>query len=599
MQKLKKWFINLSIQRKLLYCTVGISLILILSASLSLYIAAARIVTTQTRKQSAGVIEELSVNLDHYFQLVENSFDYIANNNVVQEELESDEPYRSDGTERYSYYSRAGQIRRLLLQGYTSVYMKDIQLYGYNGANHLLSNERQEKEVIEETVCSMAEEANGSCVYYYDREEDKDVIYIAKQIKDALTMEPLGILRASIKVDYLEKMAASARESLAAQIFLLDEEKQVIFNNGKDFSDLWGEKLTDINGSFKEKADGKTYNCVYQKSVDTGFILVGMIPMSVLEKTAGELKKIASVLIVVSIVLCIILTKVLARGIAGPIEQTSKAMKRFAGGDFTVRLPEGRTDEIGSMNSVFNHTIEEIERLLKQLVEMETTNKDIEFQALQAQINPHFLYNVLDTINWMARKKGEEKICHMVTAISSLMRASISNKKSMVTVREEIKYIQDYLYIQETRYGDRFTSYIEVDEILYDLQIPKMTIQTLVENSVIHGVENATWDCFLLVAGVKRGNMAVFTIEDNGVGMTEEKLTNLFENTEERKTGAGETHTRLGIYAVKKRMDYVYHKSAEINIESEEGKGTKVVLRIPFEEIRRTVADGTSGNDIR
>ena len=306
-----------------------------------------------------------------------------------------------------------------------------------------------------------------------------------------------------------------------------------------------------------------------------------------------------SVLIVVSIVLCIILTKVLARGIAGPIEQTSNAMKRFAGGDFTVRLPEGRTDEIGSMNSVFNHTIEEIERLLKQLVEMETTNKDIEFQALQAQINPHFLYNVLDTINWMARKKGEEKICHMVTAISSLMRASISNKKSMVTVREEIKYIQDYLYIQETRYGDRFTSYIEVDEMLYDLQIPKMTIQTLVENSVVHGVENATWDCFLMVAGVKKGNMAVFTIEDNGVGMTEEKLANLFENTEERKTGAGETHTRLGIYAVKKRLDYVYHKSAEINIESEEGKGTKVVLKIPFEEIRRTVADGASGNDIR
>ena len=110
MRGVKKWFINLSIQRKLLYCTVGISLILILSASLSLYIAAARIVTAQTRKQSAGVIEELSVNLDHYFQLVENSFDYIANNNVVQEELESDEPYRSDGTERYSYYSRAGQI---------------------------------------------------------------------------------------------------------------------------------------------------------------------------------------------------------------------------------------------------------------------------------------------------------------------------------------------------------------------------------------------------------------------------------------------------------------------------------------------------------
>ena len=113
---------------------------------------------------------------------------------------------------------------------------------------------------------------------------------------------------------------------------------------------------------------------------------------------------------------------------------------------------------------------------------METVNKDIEFQALQAQINPHFLYNVLDTINWMARKKGEDNICRMVTSISSLMRASISNKRSMVYIREEIKYVQDYLYIQETRYGDKFTSYIEVDERLNELEIPKMTIQTLVEN---------------------------------------------------------------------------------------------------------------------
>ena len=280
--------------------------------------------------------------------------------------------------------------------------------------------------------------------------------------------------------------------------------------------------------------------------------------------------------------LCIFLADILAKGIAGPIERTSKAMQQFAEGDFSVRLPEGRRDEIGAMNSVFNQTIEKIEQLIKQVVEMETVNKDIEFQALQAQINPHFLYNVLDTINWMARKKGEDNICRMVTSISSLMRASISNKRSMVYIREEIKYVQDYLYIQETRYGDKFTSYIEVDERLNELEIPKMTIQTLVENAVVHGVENATWDCFLYVSGEITDGMAVFTVKDDGVGMSQEQLEKLMGTEEEPDHEAERTHTHLGVYAVRKRLDYVYQNKARMSITSEPGKGTQVILEIPM-----------------
>ena len=300
------------------------------------------------------------------------------------------------------------------------------------------------------------------------------------------------------------------------------------------------------------------------------------------QKTARGLQKTTIMLILASLMLCIFLADILAKGIAGPIERTSKAMQQFAEGDFSVRLPEGRRDEIGAMNSVFNQTIEKIEQLIKQVVEMETVNKDIEFQALQAQINPHFLYNVLDTINWMARKKGEDNICRMVTSISSLMRASISNKRSMVYIREEIKYVQDYLYIQETRYGDKFTSYIEVDERLNELEIPKMTIQTLVENAVVHGVENATWDCFLYVSGEITDGMAVFTVKDDGVGMSQEQLEKLMGTEEEPDHEAERTHTHLGVYAVRKRLDYVYQNKARMSITSEPGKGTQVILEIPM-----------------
>lgn len=601
MKLIKKWYRNLRIQRKLLYLALGITLIVLLSASISQYILASRMVLEQTKKQFAGVVYELSINLDHYFELVENSFDYIANNNVVQEELKSDTPYCSDGKEYLSYYSRAGQIRRLLLQGYTSVYMNDIQLYGYNGANHLLSNGNDIIVFEEETVLKKAEEAAGKCVYY-NASDDAGVIYVAKQIKDTLTMKPLGILRASIKVDALEKMTEAAQNSFTAEMFLLDKDYNVILNSTDCNISEMTEKFSDISGNFIYRIKNQNYCCVYQKGTDIDFVLVGMAPMSFLSKAARELLKTTIILLVLSVILCVVLTSVLAKGMAGPIENTSNAMKKFAGGDFTVRLPEGRTDEIGEMNSVFNHTIEEVESLLKKIVEMEVTNKDIEFQALQAQINPHFLYNVLDTINWMARKKGEDNICRMVTAISNLMRESISNKKSMVTIQDEMKYVQDYIYIQETRYGDKFTSCIEVDKELNSIQIPKMTIQTLVENAVVHGVENAIWDCFVYVTVECWDHMVVIKIKDNGVGMSKEKINSLLDpeiNRKERKPEDGQTHTNLGIYALRKRLDYVYDGNADISIVSREGKGTEITLKIPLEETRRIIIDGTSSNGIR
>ena len=447
-----------------------------------------------------------------------------------------------------------------------------------HGYNHEIN------ENTAQTSCELAEQAKGRCIYYNASEEG--LMYMAKQIKDSLTMKPVGILRASIKLSYLKKMTITARDSLAAHIFLLDNDKNVLIESAENDATIsdrsWIEKISGNTGEFLFTADGQGYDCVYQRSSDTGLTVVGMIPMSFLQKTARGLQKTTIMLILASLMLCIFLANILAKGIAGPIKRTSKAMQQFAEGDFSVRLPEGRRDEIGAMNSVFNQTIEKIEQLIKQVVEMETVNKDIEFQALQAQINPHFLYNVLDTINWMARKKGEDNICRMVTSISSLMRASISNKRSIVYIREEIKYVQDYLYIQETRYGDKFTSYIEVDERLNELEIPKMTIQTLVENAVVHGVENATWDCFLYVSGEITDGMAVFTVKDDGVGMSQEQLEKLMGTEEEPDHEAERTHTHLGVYAVRKRLDYVYQNKARMSITSEPGKGTQVILEIPM-----------------
>ena len=580
MKYLKKWYINLSIQRKILYCTLGVALVVLLAASVSQYMSASSIVTEQTRKQSAGVVNELSVNLDHYFDMVRNSFEYIANNSTVQEELESDEPYKSDGTELYSYYSRSGQIRRLLLQGYTSIYMNDIQLYGYNGANHLLANNHEINENTAQTSCELAEQAKGRCIYYNASEEG--LMYMAKQIKDSLTMKPVGILRASIKLSYLKKMTITARDSLSAHIFLLDSDKNVLIESAENDATIsdrsWIEKISGNTGDFLFTADGQGYDCVYQRSSDTGLTVVGMIPMSFLQKTARGLQKTTIMLILASLMLCIFLADILAKGIAGPIKRTSKAMQQFAEGDFSVRLPEGRRDEIGAMNSVFNQTIEKIEQLIKQVVEMETVNKDIEFQALQAQINPHFLYNSLDSIVWLLKMNRNADSIHMLQNLAMLFRIALSKGSELIPIASEIQHITSYLEIQTIRYSRKFDYDIDFPENLKSYSTLKLLLQPLVENSIYHGLSKTKPHVHIHVEIMEDIDDIFFIVQGNGIGMTAEELsrlrTNIYSNTEIHSSG-------YGLHNINERIQTYFGDNYGLSIESEFNYGTTVKLKLP------------------
>ena len=147
-----------------------------------------------------------------------------------------------------------------------------------------------------------------------------------------------------------------------------------------------------------------------------------------------------------------------------------------------------------------------------------------------------------------------------------------------------MKYIKDYLYIQETRYGDRFASIVEIDEQLYPYQIPKMSLQILVENAVVHGVENATWNCYIsITSNYSPGSgYASFIVADNGIGMSKEKVNQLLSGEESAEDEKGSTHTHFGIRALKKRIDYFYGGDADLKIDSVPQEGTTITLTIPL-----------------
>jgi len=263
-------------------------------------------------------------------------------------------------------------------------------------------------------------------------------------------------------------------------------------------------------------------------------------------------------------------------------QATVLAMHRFSEGDFEVRLSEERKDEFGEMNRVFNETTRKIEELMHEVTNSKLLNKEMEFKALQAQINPHFLYNALDTVNWMAMKKGDTEICDMVSAISNLMRISIGNKQDIFSIRQELKYVKDYLYIQETRYRDRFQVYFAIDEKILDEKIPKLTIQPLVENAIVHSVEVSKGKTVLNINGyIEQGNV-VIEIKDDGVGMDRDTLLHLLDPPEGEEKDISVAHTGLGMYAVHQRLRYLYGEEYGLTADSEPGNGTCIKICIPF-----------------
>ena len=225
-----------------------------------------------------------------------------------------------------------------------------------------------------------------------------------------------------------------------------------------------------------------------------------------------------------------------------------------------------------------------MEKLLEEIAHSRVLNKEMEFKALQAQINPHFLYNALDTINWMAHKEGKDDICDMVSAVSNLLRISISNKEAVFTVEKELRYVKDYLYIQKTRYRNRFEVVFDIAPEIYQQLIPKLTIQPLVENAIVHSVEVSREKAELTVKGHRDGDVVLICVSDTGVGMSEEtRKALLMEPGSADRQNINTAHTGLGVYAVHQRLKYLFGEGYGLAVQSSPGEGTCITIRIPFQ----------------
>ena len=266
--------------------------------------------------------------------------------------------------------------------------------------------------------------------------------------------------------------------------------------------------------------------------------------------------------------------------INAPITRLENLSKKIAEGDFTARVKLPQVSELDGLTDNLNIMAVKIQALIAENVREQQNLQKSEMKALQAQITPHFLYNTFDTIVWLAEEKKNDQVIDITRAFSSFFRISLNKGKDFLTVREEFEHVRSYLTIQKIRYRDILDYDIEYSPEMADCQILKLVLQPLVENALYHGIKNKRGRGFLSVKGWRENNRLCFSVEDNGIGMTEEKLANIMEQIN-GSADPEDLNNVYGLYNVNKRLELYYDTSTKLEITSRYKKGTTVYFSVP------------------
>lgn len=283
---------------------------------------------------------------------------------------------------------------------------------------------------------------------------------------------------------------------------------------------------------------------------------------------------------VISIIL-VFLSYYVPLSITRPIRELSEVTDQVAKGNLSVRSNVQSGCEVSMLSDSLNTMIDKINQLLEQVKTEQISLRKAEFELLQAQINPHFLYNTLDAIIWLAEAGEQKKVVAMVGSLSEFFRSSLNRGKDIVTIKEELQHVRSYLEIQQVRYQDILEYIIDVPEELNHYLIPKITIQPLVENALYHGIKNKRGIGKIEVCGKKEADCFIISVADDGIGIDEERLQQVRDGIE-RKVQTGEVI--YGLYSVNERIRLNFGEGYGIHIESTYGKNTVVSIKLPCNE---------------
>lgn len=415
-----------------------------------------------------------------------------------------------------------------------------------------------------------------------------EVLTFSRGIKDISSGQTLAVVSIMVNTGNLAQIcnAITAPNEIIA---LTDARGRIYYCNEEDISSVAGLLPTSLqsaaNGSGQLMFQHEDYIVVFSRTYND-LILLKAIPYSYLQRSAQEAMSFHTPFLVMVVLAEILFSVLISFSITKPIKKLANVMKAFGERNLSVGLLEtNRKDEIGLLIHKFNEMTRKINNLVNSEYKLKLAKKNAQLSALQAQINPHFMYNALQSLGTFALRRKAPEIYQMSGAIARILRYSLQDSREEVQLETEIENIRNYLYVQEVRFGPNLHVNIQLNADAEKLLVPKLILQPLVENSIKYGIDDEKTDESISITAHRHDQFLEITVRDNGRGVNESNLAMIraWMREEDDYMGNG---NHLGIKNIYNRIKLLYGDAADMYIDSELGKGTVISVRIPAIEQR-------------
>jgi two-component system sensor histidine kinase YesM len=399
---------------------------------------------------------------------------------------------------------------------------------------------------------------------------------------------PRGMIVTDLSEDHLKRFFSPSERMTGQKFLILDKDGSVLFDS---FENQWtgnpipSEKFLQLTGIASEGTetltlDGEKNLITYVKMDSEPWMIVSLTPLHTLTRPISEMNRLLIIFLVVYLLCSIGVVIYITYNFTQPVVKLVRLMRKLEAGDFEYKVPlSARQDEIGWLYRGFGSMIRKIEILIEEASRSERNKKELEFQVLSHQINPHFLYNTLESIRWKAENHGRSDIGEMVSALGNLLRLSLNQGKDITTLAREIEQVKAYVQIEQARMGKPLRVLYFFDEETLALPFMRLLLQPLLENAIQHSIRDNFEKGKVILSGRIDGSDIVIEIADNGRGIPPEVLTQLDKDMENRTGGR---RRGVGLRNVNERLKLYFGNSYKIQIETGAEIGTKVTIRHPI-----------------
>ncbi len=438
----------------------------------------------------------------------------------------------------------------------------------------------------------VAIKGKGAPVWYVVSKNGKiDGIYLTKSIYDLLDVnKEVGLLAFKIDNQYFMEVFNNIIINSKQTLGLYGSNGQLMFinnsfdvNSNKSIQSFLNSNLDKGEGEIKTKND--SIYMIYDTIKPANWKLVVGISGNVLFKELRNVAKFSIMLCIATLPICLLLINYLYSTMIRPLNILIKKMKDLENGNIGVIIESNRRDEFGFVFRTFNKMSENIKNLIDTVYKEQIVMKQSEINALQAQINPHFLYNTLESINWKAKMHGDDEVSEMISSFSYIIEANLnrSNEK-FIPVYKEIEYIKSYKFLIQKRFGKKIAFNLSIDEDTLNNRLPKLLIQPIIENTIHHGLEMKKGGGTVDITIKKEGNQLIITVADDGLGIEKSKLLMLLDDMSDDKFSDIDNildNSKIGVLNVHRRIRLLYGSEYGLKIESQEGMWTIVTIKVP------------------